>query len=115
MDEQLRQRLNRKLLTASLSVNPNNSVNSNFVNSNSVNLSGEAENTFVDEHINNETVKYKNVNDEYVDKYVDDKYFSLQEEPGFSIIENIVSDPTKLALVFLFGVSMYALYALSKK
>ena len=124
MEEQLRQRLNRKLSAVNLPANSNKFVNSNSVDAGSVNLSGEVENTFIGKYINNEIVKDKDVNgenvDEYVDKYVDDKYvdgkyFYLQDEPSFSIIENIMNDPAKLTLILLFGVSIYALYALSKK
>ena len=54
--------------------------------------------------------KNEMVNDELIDDYV-----FLQEEPRFSTLEAIITDPSKLALILLFGVSMYALYVLNKK
>lgn len=84
MDEQLRQRLNRKLSVRDLSNNPNpESIN---------------------EGINNK---------------LDDDSLMLQEEiiprqRNFSVLEEVVTDTNKLALVFLFSVAVYALYVISK-
>ena len=85
MDEQLRQRLNRKLSVRDLSNNPTPEA--------------------INEGINNK---------------LDDDSLMLQEEiilpePKFSIVESIITDPTKLALVFLFTVSVTSLYLLYKK
>lgn len=87
MDEQLRQRLNRKLQETNL---PKKVVS--------------------DEVVSDEVIS-----DEVVDIVSNDDYIFLQEEPRFSTLEAIISDPSKLALVLLFGVSIYALYVLNKK
>lgn len=87
MDELLRQRLNRKLGVANLSTDvsaPKSSDEGSLATDNTVN-----------------------------------DYIPLQEdiilpEPRFSTLEAIITDPSKFALVLLFGVSLYALYVLNK-
>ena len=43
------------------------------------------------------------------------KYIDLEESNNNGLIQTIISDNNKLALVLFFGVSIYALYVLSKQ
>lgn len=43
------------------------------------------------------------------------KYASLEEPNNNGLVQTIISDNSKLALVLFFGVSIYALYVLSKQ
>lgn len=43
------------------------------------------------------------------------KYIALEEVNSDGVIQTIISDNSKLALVLLFSVSIYALYVLSKQ
>lgn len=102
MDERLRQRLNRKLAQTSLSNNITKTVaikpaaDENVTNlSNDTNKPGDNA-----DKVNNDEQYYN--------------YVYLQEEPRFSTLESVFSDPTKLALILLFGVSVYALFVLNK-
>lgn len=44
--------------------------------------------------------------------YLQDEYIPRQR--NFSVLEEVVGDTSKLALVILFGISLYALYVLGK-
>ena len=99
MDEQLRQRLNRKLLEINLSRNVN-TTNTNTPNVNNT--------------ITNEVIDDEVINNEIYNDYLAAQDELIPRQSNFSVLQEVVTDTNKLALVFLFGISLYALYVLSK-
>jgi len=102
MDENIRQRLNNKLQKTNLcqqsqlSQSPQTNLSCSSCSSNIEQLS---------ELDSNQSLK-----NDFL--YLQDEYIPQR---NFSVLEEVVTDTNKLALVILFGVALYALYVLSKK